>query len=66
MQRDIESGSISIESLKSSASSCEKKLNQVFEILQSETSGSYLSTIAAKAKKDIARVQELIRFADYL
>ena len=66
MERDVESGSISTDSLKSSASSFEKKLNRVFNILQTEVPGSYLSTIAAKAKKDVARVQELIRFADFL
>ena len=39
---------------------------QVVRILESETSGSYLHKILVKAKRDIASVQELITFADFL
>ena len=67
LQRDLESGKIPASRFKTSLiGDCQKSMGDVIRVLEIEQSGTYIHSLAIKAKRLQKEIEDVIRFADFL
>lgn len=67
LQRDLEAGKIPASSFKVALiEECQKNMADVIRVLEFEQPGTYTQTQCIKAKKMLAEMNEIIKFADFL